>query len=172
MLSPYLFSPDAALSQVFDKTKDQKIIRKDKKELWNSVSDLLVYSNVQWNEILDHRYKTPALTHYPTWWWWPFFREYSMRVKLLATRNIQLEYVFYTWGNAQSLFVSSLKTLSAALRLSWVTISSPQGWEFDSKWRPKGGEIDIWKPEMANLPWVDPPRPPPPPSWDKPLIGV
>ena len=39
-----------------------------------------------------------------------------MRVKLLATLNIQLEYVFYTWGNAQSLFVSSLKTLSAALK--------------------------------------------------------
>ena len=26
MLSTYIFSPDAALSQVFDKTKDQKII--------------------------------------------------------------------------------------------------------------------------------------------------
>ena len=38
------FSPDAALPQVFNKTKDQKIIRKDKKESWNSVSDLLVYS--------------------------------------------------------------------------------------------------------------------------------
>ena len=33
-----------------------------------------------------------------------------------VTLNIQLEYVFYTWGNAQSLFVSSMKTLSAALK--------------------------------------------------------
>ena len=46
----------------------------------------------------------------------PFFGENSMCVKLLATLNIQLEYVLYTWGNAQSLFVPSLKTLSAALK--------------------------------------------------------
>ena len=39
-----------------------------------------------------------------------------MCVKLQATLNIQLEYVFYIWGNAQSLFVSSLTTLSAALK--------------------------------------------------------
>ena len=39
-----------------------------------------------------------------------------MCVKLLATLNIQLQYVFYTWGNAQSLFVSYLKMLSAALK--------------------------------------------------------
>ena len=63
MLSTCMFSPDAALPQVFDKMKDQKIIRKDMKESWNSVLDLLVYTqNVQLNEILDQRYKTPALT--------------------------------------------------------------------------------------------------------------
>ena len=39
-----------------------------------------------------------------------------MCVKLLATLNIQLEYVIYTWGNSQSLFVPSVKTLSAALK--------------------------------------------------------
>ena len=39
-----------------------------------------------------------------------------MRVKLLATLNIQLQYVFYTWGNAQSLFVSYLKMLSVGLK--------------------------------------------------------
>ena len=62
MLSTYLFLPDAALPQVFDKMKDQKIIRKDMKESWNSVLDLLLYTqNVQLNEILDQRYKTPAL---------------------------------------------------------------------------------------------------------------
>ena len=33
------------------------------KESWNSVLDLLVYTqNIQLNEILDQRYKTPALT--------------------------------------------------------------------------------------------------------------
>ena len=43
--------------------KDQKIIRKDMKGSWNSVLDLLVYTqNVQLNEILDQRYKTPTLT--------------------------------------------------------------------------------------------------------------
>ena len=63
MLSTYIFSPDAALPQVFDKMKDQNIIRKDMKESWNSVLDLPVYTqNVQLNEILDQRYKTPALT--------------------------------------------------------------------------------------------------------------
>ena len=63
MVCTYIFSPDAALPQVFDKMKDQKITRKDMKESWNSVLDLLVYTqNVQLNEILDQRYKTPALT--------------------------------------------------------------------------------------------------------------
>ena len=63
MLSTYIFSPDAAPPQVFDKMKDQKIIRKDMKGSWNSVLDLLVYTqNVQLNEILDQRYKTPTLT--------------------------------------------------------------------------------------------------------------
>ena len=62
MLSTYIFSPDAALPQVFDKMKDQNIIRKDMKESWNSVLDLPVYTqNVQLNEILDQRYKTIAL---------------------------------------------------------------------------------------------------------------
>ena len=43
--------------------KDQKVIRKDMKESWNYVLDLLVYTqNVQLNEILDQRYKTPTLT--------------------------------------------------------------------------------------------------------------
>ena len=36
----------------------------------------------------------------------------------------------------------SQETLSAAIK-TVVTISWLQGWEFDSKWRPKGGEIDI-----------------------------
>ena len=44
MLSTYMFSPDAALPQVFDEMKNQKIIRKDMKESSNSVLDLLVYS--------------------------------------------------------------------------------------------------------------------------------
>ena len=62
MLSTYIFSPDAALPQVFDKMKDQNIIRKDMKESWNSVLDLPVSTqNVQLNEILDQRYKTIAL---------------------------------------------------------------------------------------------------------------
>ena len=44
MLSTHIFSPDAALPQVFDETKDQEIIHKDMKHSWNSVLDLLVYS--------------------------------------------------------------------------------------------------------------------------------
>ena len=44
VLSTYMFPADAALPQVFDKTKDQKIIRKDMNDSWNSVLDLLVYS--------------------------------------------------------------------------------------------------------------------------------
>ena len=76
------------------------------KESWNSVLDLLVYTqNVQLNEILDQRYKTPALTldNNPSWWWhimfWHctfciavqtlcetiqrYFREYNMGVNPL-----------------------------------------------------------------------------------------
>ena len=44
ILCTYLFTPDAALPQVFDKAKDHKIIRKDVKDFWNSVLDLLAYS--------------------------------------------------------------------------------------------------------------------------------
>ena len=39
MLSTYIFPPDAALPQVSDKMKDQKIIRKDMKESSDSVLD-------------------------------------------------------------------------------------------------------------------------------------
>ena len=51
VLSTYMFPADAALPQVFDKTKDQKIIRKDMNDSWNSVLDLLVYSKcpIKWN---------------------------------------------------------------------------------------------------------------------------
>ena len=44
MLSTYMFTPDAALPQVFDEMKYQKIMRKDMKEYSNTVLDLLVYS--------------------------------------------------------------------------------------------------------------------------------
>ena len=54
-----MFPPDAALPQVFDETKDKK----DMKNSWNSVLDLLVYSKCLLNEILDHGYKTTALRH-------------------------------------------------------------------------------------------------------------
>ena len=55
-----------------------------------------------------------------------YFQEYSMCVKLQATLNLQLEHVFYTWGNAQSLWVPlfchqvivSLWRLSAAMKLA------------------------------------------------------
>ena len=50
MLLTYIFSPDAALLQVFDKTKDQKIMCKDMKESWNSVLNLLVYSKCPINK--------------------------------------------------------------------------------------------------------------------------
>ena len=54
--------------------------------------------------------------------------EYKMRFKLPVMLNIQLEFVFYTWGNAPSLWVplfchhekkNSLETLSWVL---WVPI--------------------------------------------------
>ena len=43
MVSTNIFLPDVVLPQVFDETKDQKIIHKDMKDSWNSVLDLLVY---------------------------------------------------------------------------------------------------------------------------------
>ena len=68
-----------------------------------------------------------------------YFQEYSMCVKLPATLNVQLEYVFYTWGNAQSLWVplfchqvivSLWRHSVLQWRLLWVLISSPQEREF------------------------------------------
>ena len=152
-----MFPADAAVPQVFDKTKDQKIIWKDINDSWNSVLDLLVYSKCPIPA--DHRYKTPALRHhYPSWWWHVLFgmalhilrcckhcvKQFkgtfgsigeSMSVKLPATLNIQPKYVFYTWENTQSL---------------WVPLFCHQV-IIDSKWRPKGGEIDIWKLKMSNF---------------------
>ena len=49
-----------------------------------------------------------------------------------------------------------------------ITICGPQGWEFDLQWWPKGGEIDIWKPENVKFPLGCPTLP----SWGKPLIGA
>ena len=53
------------------------------------------------------------------------------------------------WYCGYHYFVTKKKIHSGEAQLSVVSvyISSPQGWEFDSKWRPKGVEIDIWKPE-------------------------
>ena len=44
MLSTYMFPPDSVLPQIFDKTKHQKIIRKDTNDSCNSVLNLLVCS--------------------------------------------------------------------------------------------------------------------------------
>ena len=49
-----------------------------------------------------------------------------------------------------------------------MKVCGPQGWEFDLQWRPKGGEIDIRKPENVKFPVGCPA----PPSWGKPLIGA
>ena len=49
-----------------------------------------------------------------------------------------------------------------------MKVCGPQGWEFDLQWRPKGGEIDIWKPENVKFPVGCPASP----SWGKPLIGA
>ena len=49
-----------------------------------------------------------------------------------------------------------------------MKVCGPQGWEFDLQWRPKGGEIDIWKPENVKFPVGCPA----PSSWGKPLIGA
>ena len=43
MVSTYIFLPDVVLPQVFDETKDQKMIRKDTNDSWNSVLNLPVY---------------------------------------------------------------------------------------------------------------------------------
>ena len=61
-----------------------------------------------------------------------------MSVKLPATLNIQPEYAFFTWGNAQSLWVplfcyqviTRWRRSVLQLGLLGVPISSPLGWEF------------------------------------------
>ena len=42
-----------------------------------------------------------------------------------------------------TIFYFSLETLSAAIKTVVSAYHSPQRWEFDSKWRPRGGEIDL-----------------------------
>ena len=81
-----------------------------------------------------------------------------------------LREVHKVWYCGYHYFVTKKKIHSGDAQLSVVSvyISSPQGWEFDSKWRPKGVEIDIWKPENVKFPVGCPP----PPSWGKPLIGA
>ena len=49
-----------------------------------------------------------------------------------------------------------------------MKVCGPQGWEYDLQWRPKGGEIDIWKPENVKFSVGCPAIP----SWGKPLIGA
>ena len=66
MVSTYIFLPDVVLPQVFDETKDQKIIRKDMKDSWNSVLDLLVYPKcpIKWNsgpQVQNYSLKTLTL---------------------------------------------------------------------------------------------------------------
>ena len=40
-----------------------------------------------------------------------------------------------------------------------VYIRSPQGWEFDSKWRPKVWKLTFENLKMTNFRWVAPPPP-------------
>ena len=63
------------------------------------------------------------------------------------------------WYCVYHYFVTKKKIHSGDAQLSVVIvyISLPQGWEFDSKWRPKGVEIDIWKPENVKFPVGCPP---------------
>ena len=61
-----------------------------------------------------------------------------MSVKLPPTLNIQPEYAFFTWGNAQSLWVPLFcyqvitlwRRSVLQLRLLGMPISSPMGWQF------------------------------------------
>ena len=47
--------------------------------------------------------------------------------------------------------------LSATVKTCKDLLVHPSDWEFHSKWRPKGGEIDIWKLKMSNFLRVAPP---------------
>ena len=58
---------DAALPQVFDTAKDREIRRRNMKSS-NSVLDLLAYSSVQLNEILDLSYKHQPSDINHSWW--------------------------------------------------------------------------------------------------------
>ena len=62
----------------------------------------------------------------------------------------------YFVTNYYSKYYSSLEMLSAAIKtvVGAYNNSLPQGWEFDSNWRLKGGEIYISKLKMSNFPWV------------------
>ena len=68
-----------------------------------------------------------------------------MCVMLPATLNIHLS---STLGEMHKVFgyhyfVTKKKKPSGDAQCYNKDCSSPQGWEFDSKWSPKGGEIDI-----------------------------
>ena len=47
--------------------------------------------------------------------------------------------------------------LPTGIRPSEAHVSLLQGWEFDLKWRPKGGETDIWKLKNVKFSVLSPP---------------
>ena len=97
-----------------------------------------------------------------------YFREYRICVELPTMLNIELEYVLFTWGDAQGLWVPfslsnySLEKLSAAIVL-WAHISSPQVgiWLIMEIQKCANWHLKTWKCQIANLP----PPPPTSSSW-------
>ena len=119
MLSTYVFSPGAALPQVFDITKRSKNYTGPQLQTPALILDIPLLDEILALYILHCcKYCVKQVKA-------GYFRNYKMCVKLPATLNIQLEYVFYTWGNVQSFWVPlfchqekkySLETCSAAIK--------------------------------------------------------
>ena len=107
-----------------------------------------------------------------------YFREYRMCVKLAVTLNVKLEYVFFTWGNAQSLWVPFFtKTLlfedaECCNTVFWVLLVRPRDGKLTHNGDSRVGTLAFENLKMSNFPWAAPQPPPPPPSCCKPLIGA
>ena len=104
-----------------------------------------------------------------------------MCVKLPAPLNIQLEYIFYTWGNAQSFWVPlfchqekkySLETQCCNKDCCECLLDRPRDGNLTQNGDPRVGKLTFEHLKMSNFPWVAPPPPPHRPSWGKPLIGA
>ena len=158
-----MFSPDAVLPQVFDITKRSINHTGPKLQTAVLMLDITLLDEILALYILHCcKYCVKQVKA-------GYFRNYRMCVKLPATLNIQLEYVFYTWGNAQSFWAPLLchqkKILSGDAQCCnkdccECLLVRPKDENLPQNRDPRVGKLTFENLKMSNFPWVVPLRPP------------